>query len=731
MPDKFDQTRDDISVGPGDIIAPEDFVPKQISGGAIPYPRLEVIAGPEEGRAIALNQGEQFIGRSREKANIYLDDSLLSRLHAKLLGDKSAWSLTDLGSLNGTFVNGKKIETRVEIPLKHLDEFKVGLYTFRFALKEYTENDLKPPKPQDKNQEVKKTSDEKKASAVAPQEKIQEPKEVSHLPVNDSSQALVAFPSHPEAKVGSRLTYVFLIICLLSALGGLSYFLYHRYGDYLFGKDNPPDVQEEEIVEPEIDNPPEIPVENPPEEEFPPIEPPPIEIPPQQKENVTDNKLPSFHAFLDVKTQPTRARIFFEGKDLGMSPLKIPVELEPEKEYVVIAEYDLSDINDRYQQKINFKADLRKEVVDLLFEAELGVIKVNRLPPHVNFYLEGYYSYDKLKSHPVRLKDLVYGKPLYVPYGHYVIELREKVKMENSQTYVDEIRYHREFDLNKERNLITLSIKDRDLKFFPAKIHSSPSGAKVYLDEEEVGTTPFEGELPLGQHQLKLVREGFFDYEAPLEMRTNTPYEATITLKTSKVGEYINKAKEYHKAGHYQEAIDELINALKIGGAPREKAEVHYLLGECYLSLQNYEKAKVYFEQAKSHQDFYYFGILGMAKTLQATGDTHTGLTYLVDVLVNTKGYGQEKILKEARGLFRELSPVKSVLYINTEPSGADVVVNNQRISNQTPIILSDLSLGHYRIELNKKGYQTLQIKKSLKLSDFVTIIVQLQPEEL
>ena len=53
--------------------------------------------------------GETVIGRD-EECDVVLEDDRVSRRHAVLLSDQSAWSIADAGSKNGTFIGGAPVE---------------------------------------------------------------------------------------------------------------------------------------------------------------------------------------------------------------------------------------------------------------------------------------------------------------------------------------------------------------------------------------------------------------------------------------------------------------------------------------------------------------------------------------------------------------------------------------------------------------------------------------------
>jgi len=75
---------------------------------------LVVVRGPDRGRAFPLPEREpQLVGRSTEALD--LSDPAVSRRHAELTPDAGAWTLRDLGSRHGTFVNGVRISGPVGV----------------------------------------------------------------------------------------------------------------------------------------------------------------------------------------------------------------------------------------------------------------------------------------------------------------------------------------------------------------------------------------------------------------------------------------------------------------------------------------------------------------------------------------------------------------------------------------------------------------------------------------
>jgi FhaA, N-terminal domain/FHA domain len=76
------------------------------------------------GRVVPVSGGRVVVGRSRE-CDIRVDDGNVSRRHFELVREGSAtWVVVDLGSTNGTEVNGRKVQRRT--PLDDGDRITIG-----------------------------------------------------------------------------------------------------------------------------------------------------------------------------------------------------------------------------------------------------------------------------------------------------------------------------------------------------------------------------------------------------------------------------------------------------------------------------------------------------------------------------------------------------------------------------------------------------------------------------
>ena len=95
---------------------------------------LVVKRGPNAGSTFLLeaDQDSVTVGRAPE-SGIFLDDVTVSRRHAEIRRRQDGFRVVDKGSLNGTYVNGERVE---ETELALGDEIQIGKFKLLFFPKE-------------------------------------------------------------------------------------------------------------------------------------------------------------------------------------------------------------------------------------------------------------------------------------------------------------------------------------------------------------------------------------------------------------------------------------------------------------------------------------------------------------------------------------------------------------------------------------------------------------------
>jgi pSer/pThr/pTyr-binding forkhead associated (FHA) protein len=129
-PKSPEQTTASIEIGALDQTGGLEDVPDLEPGTGM----LVVIRGPNVGSRFLLDRGTTTIGRHPD-SHIFLDDVTVSRRHAEVERGGDTFTVSDLGSLNGTYVNGDRVEERA---LRSGDEVQVGRFKLMFVGSEAT-----------------------------------------------------------------------------------------------------------------------------------------------------------------------------------------------------------------------------------------------------------------------------------------------------------------------------------------------------------------------------------------------------------------------------------------------------------------------------------------------------------------------------------------------------------------------------------------------------------------
>jgi tetratricopeptide (TPR) repeat protein len=715
-----------------------------------PLPYIVVVDGPRTGARFPLKDGANIVGRAPGN-EIRLDDQSVSRQHAEISKTESGWFVKDLGSKNGTMVNGKPISDSVGIG--HKDVVKAGIYVMRLITKETPlEEELTlppelsmadrtvfvaaPPDGLTASMEEKELPPEEEPeeepheAPPPPPEMHEEGEEPEHEAGHERKifglltlPRIAKFPKLPLKNTRQVVMFATLVAVLIASV---VYF----GGKYLFGGKaevpmkpassmaarvrpaGPPPAPQAPAMPPTVKPPAQPPT-------------PPAQAPakPPVPAAPTVQKTPYF---IDFASSPMPAEVTFQGNKVGTTPVRINVQLESGRAFQAEAVFNMTDLDEVFTQKIDFTTEPDKSVIPVLFRAPIGILKIKDIPRDVELYFEANFVYDKFKSGTSKPDEIVMDKPVYAPFGKYVMELRRARKLgETSPTYVTDIIYRREFSIEEESPTYTIEVSEEDLKIFPVKVRSEPKGAEVFVDGKLVGKTPYEGDFPLGEHRLVLRKEGYFEHSEELEVDINTPFIANVKMKTSIAGAHINNARLAMNRRLWQEAINELAQALSANPAPSEVALANLMLGHAYFNLNDLQRAVGYFEKARESDEQKYKAMLGLVNVYAVQQQTNKALPLLVEVMLKAK---DEEVKREANDLFQKISPFRSVIYVYSDPQGADVVVNDKKVAQRTPVILHDLPLGRYRIRIEKPGYLPTDLSLTLSVNEFNPVIVKLKP---
>jgi sigma-B regulation protein RsbU (phosphoserine phosphatase) len=103
---------------------------------------LVTLRGPEQGRHFPLHAERTTLGRQID-CHVCLAGKQVSRQHAHIVCEDGQFFVEDLGSSNGTYLNGKRMAPRTRIALTDRDTVQIGPYLF--ALRETPNGGAEPP----------------------------------------------------------------------------------------------------------------------------------------------------------------------------------------------------------------------------------------------------------------------------------------------------------------------------------------------------------------------------------------------------------------------------------------------------------------------------------------------------------------------------------------------------------------------------------------------------------
>ena len=92
-------------------------------------PCLKVYAGPLKGKEYPLLKKEEYIIGRDQTSDIFLDEKVVSRKHAKIMRKVNEYVICDLNSVNGVYVNNLKLD---KVVLQHGDTIQIGSSIFQF-----------------------------------------------------------------------------------------------------------------------------------------------------------------------------------------------------------------------------------------------------------------------------------------------------------------------------------------------------------------------------------------------------------------------------------------------------------------------------------------------------------------------------------------------------------------------------------------------------------------------
>lgn len=115
---------------PSEVIADD----AAISDEEVPVPSAKLVSVKDASKEFMIYSGVNTVGRRAGNSIQILDDPYVSGAHAEITDDEGWFGIVDLGSTNGTIVNGVKLEPQMPLELNEGDEIVFGRTQFHIRL---------------------------------------------------------------------------------------------------------------------------------------------------------------------------------------------------------------------------------------------------------------------------------------------------------------------------------------------------------------------------------------------------------------------------------------------------------------------------------------------------------------------------------------------------------------------------------------------------------------------
>ncbi len=344
---------------------------------------------------------------------------------------------------------------------------------------------------------------------------------------------------------------------------------------------------------------------------------------------------------LAVESSPEGAAVYVDNKFVGETPLK--------KDFSS-GNYDVRVIFSGFQTYARRVAIEKNDtsLIQAKLSREYGKLRVTSTPSAAVVYLDG-----KRQGQLTPLE-------LQVSPGKYVV----KVEKDRFYTYEENVHVDQEKTSTIEADLVR--------QVGRVVLETMPPGAKAYIGNDLLGTTPFTHDKPVGKYVITIKKPGFRDKVIEANIAPDETLDVAVDL-TERVG------------------------ALKITTNP-PGAEVHMndvYLGETPL---RFEKKPGQYRLTIHKKKF--------------------------------RDVNEELVIEDnvTKNIHRDLDPVIVEVRIDSEPSHAKVWLNGEDMG-YTPVVLNK-EPGNYTVRLTRPGFRNYVDEIRVQAGAFIHLKPSLEKEQ-
>jgi PEGA domain. len=408
------------------------------------------------------------------------------------------------------------------------------------------------------------------------------------------------------------------------------------------------------------------------------------------KENVLTAILQVKTGSANIKSRPKNAKIYLDGKYAGTTPESIP-SINPGTHEIKIG----MDNYDVWTETVNIEAG-KENIITAVLQRSTGSLMVESEPANAAIFVDG--------------KEIGHTPEIIMSSakGTHAIEVR----MDGYDIWKENV----DIEPGTE-NSITATLQ---LKTGSLNINSKPSGGTIFIDGEQIGTTPGNlKRLKLGTHQVEVKMTGHENWSANVEVSADKEHQITAVLQQL-TGSFNIKSEPANATI--------IVDGKEVGDTP---AVIAALVPGNHLVEIRMEGYGNWSESVEIRADKEY-QMIAVLKQLTGSlnikseptnatifvdgnevGNTPAGIAALVPgnhfVEIRMEGYRNwgESVEIRADKEYQMTAVLKQLtgsLDIKSEPANATIFIDGNEVGN-TPAGIAALETGKYFVEVRMEGY--------------------------
>ncbi|MCP4251916.1 MAG: PEGA domain-containing protein, partial [Candidatus Scalindua sp.] len=432
----------------------------------------------------------------------------------------------------------------------------------------------------------------------------------------------------------------------------------------------------------------------------------------QGKETVLNAILQVNSGSVRIKSQPENAKIFLDGKHVGMTPGNI-TSINPgtHELKVEMENYDV------WTESVNVEAG-KESVITAVLQRSTGSIMVESDPANALIFVDG--------------KEIGHTPEIIMSSakGTHTIE----VKMDGYDIWKESV----DIEPGVEKSLkAALQVKTGSLI-----INSKPSGGIIFLDGEESGTTPgnLKG-LRLGSHQVEVKMDEYEVWSESVEINTDRENKLTAVLQI--LTGSLNIKSEPTNATI-------IVDGSEVGNTPANIADLNpgkYLVEVKVDGHENWSESVEVTANKENHITAILKQLTGSVNikseptnaiiTIDGSkiGNTPTNIAdikpgkHLVEIKMDGYENWSENIeisANKENHISIALQQLTGSVNIKSEPTNATIIVDGSEVGN-TPANITDLNPGKYLVEVKVDGHENWSenVKVTANKENHITAILK------